>query len=105
MCVLCCLARETEPKFPRRSWRQASRAAAALLSPFCLSPVPSLPEQHRSPLICTPNEMAATKNSGNMASSIKLRAVGFCGVDSSVDPELLVLISRKFPFAEWGVLL
>lgn len=33
-----------------------------------------------------------------------LRAVGFCGVDDSVHPEMLTLISRRYPWIEWGVL-
>jgi hypothetical protein len=33
-----------------------------------------------------------------------LRLVGFCGVDDSVSPALLVLLSARFPFLEWGVL-
>ena len=35
---------------------------------------------------------------------MKLRAVGFCGVDESVDPSLLALISLRYPAIEWGVL-
>jgi hypothetical protein len=33
-----------------------------------------------------------------------LHALGFCGVDESVDPDLLALISARFPAIEWGVL-
>ena len=33
-----------------------------------------------------------------------LRIMGFCGVDDSVSPELLQLVSDKYPFVEWGVL-
>ena len=36
--------------------------------------------------------------------TVKLRMVGFCGVDDSVHPELLALISRRYPWIEWGVL-
>lgn len=32
------------------------------------------------------------------------RAIGFCGIDDSVPPELAVIISEKFSFVEWGVL-
>ena len=35
---------------------------------------------------------------------MKLRALGFCGVDESVDPSLLALISLRYPAIEWGVL-
>ena len=35
---------------------------------------------------------------------MRLRAVGFCGVDESVDPSLLALISLRYPAIEWGVL-
>ncbi len=34
----------------------------------------------------------------------QLRFVGFCGADDSVAPELLALISSKYPWIEWGVL-
>lgn len=34
----------------------------------------------------------------------KIRFVGFCGADDSVDPLLLALISRSFHWVEWGVL-
>ncbi|CAK4084034.1 unnamed protein product [Aphanomyces euteiches] len=33
-----------------------------------------------------------------------LRAMGFCGADDSVDPKLLQLISKHYPWVEWGVL-
>eukprot|EP00518_Triparma_eleuthera_P002519 CAMPEP_0182466248 /NCGR_PEP_ID=MMETSP1319-20130603/11661_1 /TAXON_ID=172717 /ORGANISM="Bolidomonas pacifica, Strain RCC208" /LENGTH=253 /DNA_ID=CAMNT_0024666207 /DNA_START=100 /DNA_END=858 /DNA_ORIENTATION=+ len=33
-----------------------------------------------------------------------LHALGFCGADDSVDPHLLLLISKAYPFVEWGVL-
>ncbi len=33
-----------------------------------------------------------------------LRAIGFCGVDDSTQPELLDMISARFPGVEWGVL-
>jgi hypothetical protein len=35
----------------------------------------------------------------------KLRALGFCGVDDSVSPELLAAISSRYEFIEWGILL
>ena len=35
---------------------------------------------------------------------INLRFMGFCGVDDSVDPELLQLLSVHYPWIEWGVL-
>jgi hypothetical protein len=37
-------------------------------------------------------------------SSLNLRAMGFCGVDDSVDPALLQLISTRYSWVEWGVL-
>lgn len=36
--------------------------------------------------------------------SLNLRAMGFCGVDDSVDPSLLQLISSRYSWVEWGVL-
>ena len=33
-----------------------------------------------------------------------LRAMGFCGVDDSVSQELLIMMSEKYPFVEWGIL-
>lgn len=33
-----------------------------------------------------------------------LRAMGFCGVDNSVSPEILQVLSNEYPFIEWGVL-
>lgn len=32
------------------------------------------------------------------------RFIGFCGIDDTVDPELLRCISAQYPFVEWGVL-
>ena len=37
--------------------------------------------------------------------SLNLRAVGFCGIDDTVAPELLQLLSFHYPWIEWGVLL
>jgi len=34
----------------------------------------------------------------------QLRYLGFCGVDDSIDPRLLGLISHSYPFVEFGVL-
>jgi hypothetical protein len=36
--------------------------------------------------------------------SLNLRAMGFCGVDDTVDPSLLQLISTRYSWVEWGVL-
>lgn len=36
--------------------------------------------------------------------SLQLRYLGFCGVDDSVEQELLELISQRYPRIEWGVL-
>jgi hypothetical protein len=33
-----------------------------------------------------------------------LRYMGFCGVDDSVEPELLHMISAFYPWVEWGML-
>jgi hypothetical protein len=30
--------------------------------------------------------------------------VGFCGVDDTVDPSFLLLLSEAYPWIEWGVL-
>jgi len=38
-----------------------------------------------------------------MANKI-FRAIGFCGIDDSVPPELAVIISEKYSFVEWGIL-
>lgn len=35
---------------------------------------------------------------------LNLRAMGFCGADDSVSPELMCLISQHYPWIEWGVL-
>lgn len=35
---------------------------------------------------------------------LNLRAMGFCGVDDSVSQEFLMLLSRAYPFIEWGIL-
>lgn len=39
-----------------------------------------------------------------MAHSIRLSALGFCGVDDSVEPLLLAALSCRYPWVEWGVL-
>ena len=41
---------------------------------------------------------------GNDRRGWRLRALGFCGVDDSVDPWHLGAISAAYPFVEWGVL-
>jgi len=38
------------------------------------------------------------------STAIKLRALGFCGADDSVHPNMLGLISHAYPFVEFGVL-
>ena len=35
---------------------------------------------------------------------LKLRSMGFCGADDSVDVRLLGAVSARFPWVEWGVL-
>jgi hypothetical protein len=39
-----------------------------------------------------------------MSTSVKLRALGFCGIDDSVTPEILEAISARYKFVEWGIL-
>lgn len=39
-----------------------------------------------------------------VAVKMKLRALGFCGVDDSLSPELLCAISARYEFVEWGIL-
>jgi hypothetical protein len=36
--------------------------------------------------------------------TFKLRALGLCGADDSVNPNLLAMISHSYPFVEFGVL-
>lgn len=33
-----------------------------------------------------------------------MRVIGFCGMDDSVSPDLLALVSSRYPWVEWGVL-
>jgi hypothetical protein len=35
---------------------------------------------------------------------VKLRALGFCGVDDSIHPHQLAMYSQWYPFIEWGIL-
>lgn len=37
-------------------------------------------------------------------SGTTLRALGFCGVDDSIEPELLAAVSSRYEFIEWGIL-
>jgi hypothetical protein len=39
-----------------------------------------------------------------MSQQLQLRYMGFCGVDDSVNPGLLLLLSRHYPWIEWGML-
>ncbi len=39
-----------------------------------------------------------------MKTVVKLRALGFCGVDDSIHPNQLAIYSQMYPFIEWGVL-
>ena len=39
-----------------------------------------------------------------MAPRARLETIGFCGIDDSVNPRLLKLISKNYPLVEWGVL-
>ena len=34
---------------------------------------------------------------------MRLRLLGFCGVDDSVDPAQMLALSQTYPFIEWGV--
>jgi len=36
--------------------------------------------------------------------ALRLRAMGFCGADDSIDPGLLQVLSAKYSWIEWGVL-
>eukprot|EP01041_Mallomonas_annulata_P001522 gene1522-2929_t len=36
--------------------------------------------------------------------SLMLRRLGFCGIDDSIEPGLLDLLSSHYPYIEWGVL-
>jgi hypothetical protein len=33
-----------------------------------------------------------------------IRCIGFCGVDDSIEPKMLGLIAKAYPFVEFGVL-
>mmetsp|Transcript_19825 Transcript_19825/g.35249 ORF Transcript_19825/g.35249 Transcript_19825/m.35249 type:complete len:318 (+) Transcript_19825:189-1142(+) len=46
----------------------------------------------------------AVATEASSASPVPLHAVGFCGVDETVDPLALAEISGATPWAEWGVL-
>lgn len=35
---------------------------------------------------------------------LNLRYIGFCGIDDSIEPGLLEILSLRYPFIEWGVL-
>jgi hypothetical protein len=37
-------------------------------------------------------------------SAVRLRALGFCGVDDSIHPHQLAMYSQWYPFLEWGIL-
>ena len=37
-------------------------------------------------------------------SQLNLRAVGFCGIDDTVEPRVLLALSARYPWIEWGVL-
>ncbi|KAF0718141.1 Aste57867_1879 [Aphanomyces stellatus] len=39
-----------------------------------------------------------------MPPTLPLRAMGFCGADDSVNPKLMQIISKHYPWVEWGVL-
>lgn len=45
-----------------------------------------------------------TAENKELSSTTQLRALGFCGVDDSVDPRLLGLIASSYPLVEFGVL-
>jgi hypothetical protein len=38
------------------------------------------------------------------APKVNLRAMGFCGVDNTVNPELLQMLSIHYTWIEWGML-
>ena len=35
---------------------------------------------------------------------MKLRYLGLCGIDDSVNLDHIAMLSEKFPFVEWGIL-
>ena len=37
-----------------------------------------------------------------MSLPLQLRYMGFCGVDDSIDPQLLCDLSKQYTFVEWG---
>lgn len=45
-----------------------------------------------------------SSSSSSAISKPRLRYVGFCGADDSSHPNQLALISRSYPWVEWGVL-
>ena len=46
----------------------------------------------------------SNSNNNNDNDKLNLRALGFCSIDDSIDPSLLAIISKKYPYVEWGVL-
>lgn len=48
--------------------------------------------------------MAAAVGHKRARSNVRLRALGFCGADDSVAPELLSAVSERYLWVEWGVL-
>ncbi|KAG7354462.1 hypothetical protein IV203_003818 [Nitzschia inconspicua] len=48
--------------------------------------------------------MNPSTNTSSTTNSVKLRLLGFCGVDESIEPDQLSAFSSQYPWAEWGVL-
>jgi len=51
-----------------------------------------------------PDAAGSGPSKGCGMAETKLRYVGFCGADDSVHPNKMALISRSYPWVEWGVL-
>ena len=54
--------------------------------------------------LVTMSESASEEEEKKKMKITKLRALGFCGADDSVNPKLLGLFSNMYPFVEFGVL-
>ena len=44
--------------------------------------------------------MSELENSNH---NLELRFMGFCGIDDSTSPEMLLLLSKHYPWIEWGM--
>lgn len=48
---------------------------------------------------------ASSRTNADAPRSMNLRVMGFCGIDDSISPELLHILSIHYTWIEWGVLL